>query len=182
MNNQIIEKGFSMLSTEFYLKDYYRGLYIPVSVVIKNYFGNPKLKGFKKWLKKHDLHLAIETIGTKECISLRALAKYIDCKRPKNSLTKVKQMNIPNLTKLGLLEKYDNFLIPLEVIAKDFFNCSVETARNKLNQGKLDMCAFRLGDQKSPMFVHVDDLTSYIDNCRSNARKSIDKALEALKE
>ena len=165
--------GAKMSTTEFFLLDLH-GFYIPRKSVVKLFFNPCSIASELQHINR--LGLSLIKDKNKELISTRSIAKAIDTLRAKQSPLK-KEAKLKTSTS-ALLFQYDNFLIPLADVARDFLNCSLETARTKYNKGELHMAglnAFRLGDQKSPIFVHVEDLSEFIDTKRKEAMRSINE-------
>jgi len=80
-------------------------------------------------------------------------------------------------TSLLLMAQYEKTAIPLEEICETYFACSRHTAIQKAKSASLPIPAFQVGTgQKSPWFVHVDDLAKLIDKQRLEARAEWDKA------
>jgi len=80
-------------------------------------------------------------------------------------------------TALLLMAQYEKTAIPLEDICQEYFSCSRHTAIQKAKASTLPVPAFQMGiSQKSPWFVHVDDLAKLIDKRRGEAKEEWEKA------
>jgi hypothetical protein len=70
-----------------------------------------------------------------------------------------------------LLKRFDSPTVPLVDIAQEFLGLSARKARELAAKGTLPVPAFRLGSQKSPYQVHVEDLAKLIDQRADDARR-----------
>lgn len=70
-----------------------------------------------------------------------------------------------------LMAEFDTPTIPLEDIREKYFGLSKDEASKKAKQHALPVPAFRMGGQRSPWFVHVEDLAKYIDELNSKQRE-----------
>ena len=75
-------------------------------------------------------------------------------------------------TSFLLLAQYEKPLIPLKEISEEYFGCAPVTAQKKASSGNLPLPIVRLGEsQKSPLFVHINDLAEFIDQRVEEARE-----------
>ncbi len=71
-----------------------------------------------------------------------------------------------------LLAQYEKPLIPLKEISEVYFGCAPGTAQKKASSGSLPLPIVRLSkSQKSPLFVHINDLAEFIDQQTEKARE-----------
>lgn len=69
-----------------------------------------------------------------------------------------------------LLAQFEKAVLPLDEICRDFFALEPNTAKNYAKAGRLPVPAFRTGNtNKSPWFVHISDLATFIDNKRKES-------------
>ena len=69
-----------------------------------------------------------------------------------------------------LLAEFGTAQIPLETICKQYFDMEYPEARKAASKQLLPVPVIRLGSQKSPWIVHVNDLAAFIDAQLSKAR------------
>lgn len=75
-------------------------------------------------------------------------------------------------TAMLLMAQYEKTTLALEDICETYFACARHTALQRAKAGTLPVPAFQLGNsQKSPWFVHIDDLAKLIDQQRAEAKK-----------
>ncbi len=75
-------------------------------------------------------------------------------------------------TSFLLLAQYEKPLIPLKDISEEYFGCAPGTAQKKASSGNLPLPIVRLSEsQKSPLFVHINDLAEFIDKQTEKARE-----------
>lgn len=70
-----------------------------------------------------------------------------------------------------LMAEFETPNIPLEDIRERYFGLSKEEASKKAKQHSLPVPAFRMGGQRSPWFVHVEELAKYIDELNAKQRE-----------
>lgn len=64
-------------------------------------------------------------------------------------------------------------LIPIELIAEPILGLSIATAKRKASNFELPFPTLRLtNSQKSPYFVHIQELANYIDKITSEAQNN----------
>lgn len=74
-----------------------------------------------------------------------------------------------------LMAEFETATIPLSQIAERYLHMNASTANRKAIYGKLDIPTFKMDDgQKSPRFVHVQDLAEFIDKKREQAKKELE--------
>src|SRR5690606_12612132 len=76
-----------------------------------------------------------------------------------------------------------NPLIPIELVARDFFpHLDKRKFTQKLNEGTITLPVVRLdpSSQKGALAIHVDDLASYIDRRREVATKELEDLQRAF--
>lgn len=71
-----------------------------------------------------------------------------------------------------LMAEYDSPTIPLEDIREKYFKLSKEQAERKAKRHELPVPAFRTGGQRSPWFVHVEELAKFIDDLNAKQREA----------
>lgn len=76
-----------------------------------------------------------------------------------------------------LMAQYEGkLIIPVDVVAKDYFDLDTRTFLRKADDGKILLPVVRMEkSQKSAKGVHVTDLAEYIDVQRANARRDMEK-------
>ena len=72
--------------------------------------------------------------------------------------------------RLMLPSLYPEGVIPLLDVAEAFFGLSVEQAKLKATARELPLPTFKLGSQKSPWVISVDDFIALIDTRNADAR------------
>ena len=70
-----------------------------------------------------------------------------------------------------LMAEFETPNIPLEDIRERYFGLSKAEASKKAKQHELPVPAFRMGGQRSPWFVHVEELAKYIDELNAKQRE-----------
>lgn len=78
-----------------------------------------------------------------------------------------------------LMAEFDSPVIPLEDIRERYFKLSKQEADKKAKRHELPVPAFRMGGQRSPWFVHVEDLAAYIDKLNQQQRTAWKKIYAA---
>jgi len=77
-----------------------------------------------------------------------------------------------NKTEILLLMQFESPTIPLEEICELYLSLSKATAKQRAKAGTLPVPAFRLGEsQKAPWLIHAQDLASFIDQKRAEAKR-----------
>lgn len=71
-----------------------------------------------------------------------------------------------------LMAEFNSPTIPLEQIREKYFNLSKAEAERKAKRHDLPVPAFRTGGQRSPWFVHVEDLANWIDELQAKQREN----------
>lgn len=72
-----------------------------------------------------------------------------------------------------LMAEFDSSMIPLSKIKDRFFGIEKDAEANRrARDHKLPVPAFRMGGQRSPYFVKVDDLAKYIDDTAAEQRRT----------
>lgn len=62
--------------------------------------------------------------------------------------------------------------IPVEIVAKEYFDLSLPKFHKKINEGEILLPVLRMEDsQKCAKSVHIDDLSDYLDRRTEAARK-----------
>lgn len=74
-----------------------------------------------------------------------------------------------------LMAEFESPTIPLEKIREKYFNLSKAEAERKAKKHDLPVPAFRMGGQRSPWLVHVEDLAKFIDDLQAKQRKTWEK-------
>lgn len=79
-------------------------------------------------------------------------------------------------TSLMLMNLYDGKpIIPVNVVAKDYFNLDTRTFLRKVDDGKILLPIVKMEkSQKSAKGVHLQDLAEYIDAQRADARRDME--------
>lgn len=73
-------------------------------------------------------------------------------------------------TAYALLARFESPTPRLEDVCKEFFGMDKDVAYQRANLNELPVPTFRLGGQKSPRLVHIDDLAKMLDEQRTAAR------------
>lgn len=71
-----------------------------------------------------------------------------------------------------LMAEFNSPTIPLEQIREKYFNLSKAEAERKAKRHDLPVPVFRTGGQRSPWFVHVEDLANWIDELQAKQREN----------
>jgi len=79
-------------------------------------------------------------------------------------------------TSFMLMNLYDGKpVIPVDVVAKDYFNLDTRTFLRKVDDGKILLPIVKMEkSQKSAKGVHLQDLAEYIDAQRADARRDME--------
>jgi Pyocin activator protein PrtN len=79
-------------------------------------------------------------------------------------------------TRFLLLAQYELAVIPLDVVARDYFKLTTEKLARKCLAGEIDLPITRMGDsQKAAKGVALADLAAYLDKRMAAARKECDQ-------
>ncbi len=70
-----------------------------------------------------------------------------------------------------LVQRFGSPIVELTAICGDFFGMEEGQARRKAATNQLPVPTFRTGSQKSPWFVHIEDLEQLIDEQRAQAKR-----------
>ncbi|MCG7551967.1 pyocin activator PrtN family protein [Pseudoalteromonas sp. Of11M-6] len=75
-----------------------------------------------------------------------------------------------NMT-FALLARFNNPVVPLKEVCKEFFGVSPKTAEQQAKAGKLPIPTFKMREsERAPTLVNVTDLAEYIQSQYDNAR------------
>ncbi len=73
-------------------------------------------------------------------------------------------------TYAALLLQYETQDIPLELICEKYFGLNLKQAERKARAQELPIACFRGGSQKTKWLVDAEDLASYLDKVKNEAR------------
>ena len=78
-------------------------------------------------------------------------------------------------TAFFLMAEFNTSQIPLEEVGKRYFGLSKERTLLRAARQDFPFHVYRLGGQKSPWVVDVNDLAEWIEACRAEGRAEWDK-------
>lgn len=70
-----------------------------------------------------------------------------------------------------LFAQFEKPTVRLDEISREYFGLAPNQAKRLAATGELPVPAFRLGAAKSPWLIHLDDLATYLDKQRQQAKK-----------
>lgn len=79
-------------------------------------------------------------------------------------------------TYFGLLAEFGTAHVPLVTIAKNYFGMDATKAKRLAATRQFPIPTFRLGGQKSPWLIAIDDLAMHLDEKKLQARSEFNDA------